>query len=187
MKLKCFSFIPPLMLLTISKICFSQESQHNLKNNNDSLSNIVHSIIRTQQSSDSLHAFAMIYAADTPEDWYALFRIDTLKGELIWANSYIYKGKFKYLTKYFFYRNKLIATQTSKSKIKNQDSDKWIDWERNFGYWNDSLIYSISTGNEYFDYKDDLKISTELLISFKRYYTTKKLYFTKGSNIGSFR
>jgi hypothetical protein len=129
----------------------------------------------------------MVYEGNMPEKWYALFSIDTIKGELIWANSYVYLDKFKYLTKYYFYKNKLIATETSKSKIKNQNSDKYSNWVRNLSFWNNSLIYSYTNGNENFDFKEDIKIANELMECFKRNYTTKKLYFDKGTNIGRFR
>lgn len=153
----------------------------------DSLSKVISEIIRAQQKSDSLHAFAMVYADNMPEKWYALFSIDTINGELIWANSYVHLDKFKYLTKYYFYKNKLIATQTSKSKINNQNSDKYSDWHRNLGFWNNSLIYSYTNGSENFNFKEDMKIANELMECFKLNYTTKKLYFDKGTDIGRFR
>jgi hypothetical protein len=186
MKQKLSIFWVFVFLVSIAN-SYCQENRTIGLREQDSIRKVIGEIIDVHQKSDSLYAFAMVYALDMPEDWYALFRIDTIKGELIWANSYVYQDKFKYLTKYAFYKNKLIATQTSKSKIKNQSSIKYIDWDSNFLYWNDSLVYSHTTKNEPFDFRKDIKIASELMECFRRNYSTKKLYFDKGSNIGKFR
>jgi hypothetical protein len=122
-----------------------------------------------------------------PIGWFAIFRIDTVKKELVRATSQVYKGGCEYLSNYHFFNNKLIAAGTSKLLISKQASKKRVNRERNCNYWNDSLVLSSIAGNEFFDYKGDLKIACEILQRFKTLYTKKKLYFSKDTNVGRFK
>ena len=157
------------------------------RNSNDSMRTIIYCNIQDQYAVDSLNVFAEVLDSNMPEGWYAIFRIDTIHRKLIKATSYVYEGKAKYLTNYHFFNDKLIATSTTKYLIKNQDSKKWAKWERSASYWNDTLVHSFTTENESFDYKTELNIGYEILKRFQFLYTSRKLYFTKSSNMGHFK
>ncbi len=153
----------------------------------DTIRNKIDSIIQSKHRADSVNIYAVLEDSNMPEGWFSHLRFDSAKGILFWGNSYIYKGRNKYLTNYYFFNDKLIGTQTSKMSIKHQDSDKYNKWERNCTYWNDSLIYSFTTDNEPFDYKQELITAAEIIKRFKFLYLNKKLVFQKESNIGHFR
>ena len=70
----------------------------------DSISKRVDSIIQAKYISDSLNVYAKIYDTNMPEGWFSLLRFDTLTGTIFRGNSYVYRGKNKYLTNYFFFK-----------------------------------------------------------------------------------
>jgi hypothetical protein len=153
----------------------------------DSISKKVDSIIQEKFRGDSANVYTTLYDTNMPEGWFSILRFDTLTGTIFQGNSYVYKGKFKYLTNYFFYNNKLIASATYKVPIKKQDSDKYDYWHRNCVYWNDTLIHSQTTNNDPFDYKEELKTAYEIVRRLKNLYTTKKFFLTPGIKEGRFR
>jgi hypothetical protein len=170
--------------------CFTSQSQKlsvNRKVINDSIRILVDSIFQKQTKADTINVFVEIEDPNMPENWYAMFRVDTTKGELMEATSYIYKGKTKYLTNYYYHNKKLIVTGTTKYEIKDQESDKWRYWERSCAYWNDRIVSSTNTDNEDYDFTIDLNTAYEILKKFTLLYARKKIHFVKGSNIGHFR
>ncbi|MBX2920998.1 MAG: hypothetical protein KF746_02310 [Chitinophagaceae bacterium] len=128
-----------------------------------------------QQQHHSTNANVMIKDYQQPEGNYALLTLDTINNILIRATGYRYIGKFKYLTNYFYWNEKLIATQTTRCLIRNQEQNS--NWEQYCTYWNDSLLKKRVTKGVGFNKEKELEKAYEILRTYKALSQTKKPVF----------
>jgi len=138
----------------------------------DSITTFIH-------NPDSKFAYAMDYDATMPEGKYALYLVDTVKGELRKATVYTYEGKIKKLTNYYFLEKKLIKVTDARVPKKNQESNKFDTYTRTYYYNNDTLKYFINDTKENFNYKTDLLDAQNILKRFQIKFSSGELNFKK--------
>ena len=176
MNKKQLSVITCFILLTFIN-GFCQDGIIGKINYEDSIIGKIDSITTFNHHQDSKFAYAIDYDPIMPEGMYALYRVDTIKGELRIATLYTYQKKIKKLTNYYFYNRKLIKVTESRVPLKNQVSDKLDNIDRTYYYYKDTLRYFINNTKEDIDYKTDLQNAEIILKGFHNKLASGKLNF----------
>ena len=111
-------------------------------NNQDTIKYKIDSITTFILTPDSKFAYASDDMLTAPNGLYAIYRADTIKGELRKATYYTYEGDIMSLNNYYYLNNKLIKVTEYRSNLKRKKDKKTDNYERTFNYWNDMLYYT---------------------------------------------
>lgn len=146
-------------------------------NNQDTIKYKIDSITTFILTPDSKLAYASDEMPTAPNGLFAIYRADTIKGELRMAIYYTYEGDIMSLRNYYYLNNKLIKVTEYRSNLKRKKDKKADNYERTCYYWNDILYYAYNPTNEPFYSKFDSNNAERVLKRFQQKYALNQLDF----------
>ena len=180
MKLTLLLMASLLFLAVVTS--YGQDGKNRNTQIEDSIINKIDSIV---EFIDSKLPAAEDQMPSAPNGLFAIYRADTLKGELRKAQQHSEDGDIFYLYTYYYLNNKLIKAREWRYNTKRKKDKKTNDYERICYYWNNSLYSTYNRTKETFDINFDLNNSQRVLKRFQEKYSSNQLNFKLPLNISN--